>query len=577
MSSSRETRSRTLTGIAAAPGLAAGPAAVWRDQTVTVPRSTGRQPAVETARLTAARAAARDEIRRLRAKVAAEAGQAEAAIFDAHEMFLDDAALLQQAQQSIATSMNAEAAWTDAIEFFAAQLEQLPDPTLRARAADVRDVGGRVLEHLLGRRTAGLQLDAPSIVVARDLAPSQIASLPVARVLAFCTAEGGPTSHTAILAKAWGKPAVVGLGKAVLELADGTLVQVDGARGEVVIDPDEQTARAFSQRRAAAERQAVSERSAAADPATTRDHRRMEVVANIGAVEEAAIALEYGAEGVGLLRTEFLYLNRRTAPTEEDHLAVYTAILRAMGSRPVVARTMDIGGDKPVPYLDLPKESNPFLGWRAIRISLQRTELFAVQLRALLRASPGHDLRIMFPMIASPEELRAAKAELERARRDVASAGHPVATSLQVGMMVEVPSAAVLADQFAREADFFSIGTNDLTQYTLAADRTNERVAYLSDACHPAVLRQIKSVVQAAHAAGRWVGVCGELAGDPEAVPLLLGLDLDELSMAPVAIPAAKASIRRWSWAAAQQLAARALDADSATAVRNLVRASPPA
>src|SRR5436309_100985 len=447
MSSSRETRSRTLTGIAAAPGLAAGPAAVWRDQTVTVPRNSGRQPATETARLTAARAAARDEIRRLRAKVAAEAGQAEAAIFDAHEMFLDDTALLQHAQQAIETGVNAEAAWADAIEFFAAQLEQLPDPTLRARAADVRDVGGRVLDHLLGRRTAGVQLDVPSIVVARDLAPSQIASFPVARVLAFCTAEGGPTSHTAILAKAWGKPAVVGLGKAVLELSDGTLVQVDGTRGEVVVDPDEQTARAFSQRRALAERQAVSERSAAADPATTRDHRRMEVVANIGAVEEAAVAL----------------------------------------------------------------------------------------------------------------------------------AGHPVAISLQVGMMVEVPSAAVLADQFAREADFFSIGTNDLTQYTLAADRTNERVAYLSDACHPAVLRQIRSVVQAAHAAGRWVGVCGELAGDPDAVPLLLGLDLDELSMAPVAIPAAKAIIRRWSWGDAQQLAARALDVDSAMAVRNLVRASPPA
>src|SRR5438445_808547 len=456
MSSSRETRSRTLTGIAAAPGLAAGPAAVWRDQTVTVPRNSGRQPATETARLTAARAAARDEIRRLRAKVAAEAGQAEAAIFDAHEMFLDDTALLQHAQQAIETGVNAEAAWADAIEFFAAQLEQLPDPTLRARAADVRDVGGRVLDHLLGRRTAGVQLDVPSIVVARDLAPSQIASFPVARVLAFCTAEGGPTSHTAILAKAWGKPAVVGLGKAVLELSDGTLVQVDGTRGEVVVDPDEQTA-------------------------------------------------------------------------------------------------------------------------RAIRISLQRPELLAVQLRALLRASPGHDLRIMFPMIASPEELRAAKAELERARRDVASAGHPVAISLQVGMMVEVPSAAVLADQFAREADFFSIGTNDLTQYTLAADRTHERVAYLSDACHPAVLRQIRSVVQAAHAAGRWVGVCGELAGDPDAVPLLLGLDLDELSMAPVAIPAAKAIIRRWSWGDAQQLAARALDVDSAMAVRNLVRASPPA
>src|SRR5712691_6879877 len=374
MSSSREIRSRTLTGIAAAPGLAVGPAAVWREQAVTIPRSTGRQPATEAARLTAARTAARNEIRALRAKVAAEAGQAEAAIFDAHGMFLDDAALLQKAQQAIERGVNAEAAWADAIEFFASQLEQLPDPTLRARAADVRDVGGRVQDHLLDRRSARLRLDEPSVVVSRDLAPSQIASLPVARVLAFCTAEGGPTSHTAILAKAWGKPAVVGLGTAMLELRDGTAVLVDGTRGEVVIDPDEQTTREFSQRRAAAERQAAIERGAAGDPAITRDHRRVEVVANIGAVEEAAVALEHGAEGIGLLRTEFLYLNRRTAPTEDDHLAAYEAILQAMASRPVIARTMDIGGDKPVPYLDLPKEANPFLGWRAIRISLQRPE-----------------------------------------------------------------------------------------------------------------------------------------------------------------------------------------------------------
>src|SRR3989442_15704454 len=266
MSSSREIRSRTLTGIAAAQGLAAGPAAVWREQAVTIPRSTGRQPATEAARLTAARAAARNEIRALRAKVAAEAGQAEAAIFDAHEMFIDDAALLKKAQDAIDRGVNAEAAWADVIEFFASQLEQLPDPTLRARAADVRDVGGRVLNHLLDRRAAGLRLDEPSVVVARDLAPSQIASLPVARVLAFCTAEGGPTSHTAILAKAWGKPAVVGLGTAVLELRDGAAVLADGTPGEVVIDPDERTTPEVSQPRAAAERHAAIQPRAAGGP-----------------------------------------------------------------------------------------------------------------------------------------------------------------------------------------------------------------------------------------------------------------------------------------------------------------------
>src|SRR2546428_7633101 len=274
MSSSRKILSRTPTGIAAAPGLAAGPAGVWHEQAVPIPSVTSRQPATETARLSAARAAARNEIRALRAKVAAEAGQAEAAIFDAHEMFIDDAALLQKAQQAIDRGVNAEAAWADAIEFFASQLEQLPAPTLRARAADVRDGGGRVLDHLLDRRAAGLRLDEPSVVVSRDLAPSQIASLPVARVLAFCTAEGGLTSNTAILAKAWGKPAVVGLGTAVLELRDGTAVLVDGTRGEIVIDPDEQTTREFSQRRGAAERQAATERGAAGAPAVTAGHHR---------------------------------------------------------------------------------------------------------------------------------------------------------------------------------------------------------------------------------------------------------------------------------------------------------------
>jgi len=570
------TQPRTLTGIAAAPGLAAGPAAVWREHDVTVPRASGRDPVSETARLTEARNAAREEIRALRAKVAAEAGEAEAAIFDAHLMFVDDTALLDKAAAAIAAGTNAEAAWMDAIEFFAAQLAQIPDPTLQARAADVRDVGGRVVDHLLGRRAAGITLRSPSVVVARDLAPSQIASLPVAQVLAFCTAEGGPTSHTAILAKAWGKPAVVGVGPAVLEIDDGAALLVDGTHGAVVMNPDEATVRAFALRAQQADQQAAGERRAAHEPAVTRDGRRVEIGANIGAVEEAATALEFGAEGVGLLRTEFLYLNRRTAPTEDEHLAAYRAILDTMGVRPVVARTLDIGGDKPLPYLDLPKEANPFLGWRAIRVSLDRPELFAVQLRALVRASPGHDLRIMFPMIATLAEIRAATAALQAARRDVLAAGHQVADRIQVGMMVETPSAAVLADQFAHEVDFFSIGTNDLTQYTLAADRTNERVAALGDACHPAVLRLIRQIVEAAHQLGRWVGVCGELAGDPDAVPVLVGLDLDELSMAPQVIPAAKAIVRRWSRERAKDLAAQALQLDSAAAVRALVRATPP-
>lgn len=568
---------RTLRGVAAAPGLSAGPAVVWRDTAVAIPRAATRSPAEESRRLDAARQAAREQISQLKTSVSASASPEEAAIFDAHLMFLDDAALLQKAQTAIDGGTAAEAAWIDGIEFFAAQLAGLPDPTLQARAADVRDVGRRVLDQLLGRPAASLDLRAPSVVVARDLAPSQIASLPVARVLAFCTAEGGPTSHTAILAKAWGKPAVVALGKALLEVSDGVQLLVDGSRGEVVIDPDEQTAQAFALRRQQSEKLAASALAAAQEPAITPDGRRVEIAANIGSVEDAAHALEYGAEGVGLLRTEFLYLDRQSAPTEEDHLAAYKAILQVMGTRPVIARTQDIGGDKTVPYLDLPKEANPFLGWRAIRISLDRPEVFAVQLRALWRASPGHDLRIMFPMIATPDELRAAKAALDRARLDVAASNQAVAARVQVGMMVEVPSAAVLADQFAREVDFFSIGTNDLTQYTLAADRTNERVVALSDACHPAVLRLIHQVVESGHRERRWVGVCGELAADADAVPLLVGLDVDELSMAPQRIPAVKALVRQWSHTRAQQLARQALAVSSAAEVRALVRETPPA
>ncbi|HEX4841454.1 MAG TPA: phosphoenolpyruvate--protein phosphotransferase [bacterium] len=568
---------RTLRGVAAAPGLSAGPAVVWRDTAVAIPRATSRSPVEESQRLATARRAAREQISQLKVSVSATASPGEAAIFDAHLMFLDDATLLEKAQTAIDTGTTAEAAWMDGIEFFAAQLARLPDPTLQARAADVRDVGRRVLDLLLGRPTASLDVRAPSVIVARDLAPSQIASLPVARVLAFCTAEGGPTSHTAILAKAWGKPAVVALGTAALEISDGVQLLVDGSRGEVVVDPDEETAQAFVLRRQQSEHLAASALASSGEPAVTLDRRRIEIAANIGSVEDAARALEYGAEGVGLLRTEFLYLERQSPPTEEDHLAAYKAILQTMGTRPVIARTQDIGGDKTVPYLDLPKEANPFLGWRAIRISLDRPEVFAVQLRALWRASPGHDLRIMFPMIATPDELRAAKAALDRARLDVAASNQPVAARVQVGMMVEVPSAAVLADQFAREVDFFSIGTNDLTQYTLAADRTNERVVALNDACHPAVLRLIHQVVESGHRENRWVGVCGELAADADAVPLLLGLGVDELSMAPQRIPAVKAIVRQWSYTRAQQLARQALAVSSAAAVRALVRETSPA
>jgi len=571
-------KTRTMRGIAAAPGLAQGPAVVWPEGTVVVPRHTGQDRETEWARLEAVRRVAREEINRLKDKVAKEAGQDEAALFDAHIMILDDAALLKRSETAMEGGLNAEAAWMDAVEHYARQLDSLPDPTLRARAADVRDVGQRVLRHLLGPEAQpGLDLREPSVIIARDLTPSQTASLDKSLVLAFCTAEGGPTSHTAILAKAFGLPAVVGLGPAVLGLPPGAFLLIDGDRGEVIAYPDEITLRDFQTRRRKALRLARAEEAEAHEPAITRDGHQVKVVANVGNPGEAVAALEFGAEGIGLLRTEFLYLDRTMAPDEEEQLAAYNSVLGVMKTRPVVVRTLDVGGDKELPYLDLGRESNPFLGWRAIRMCLDRPDFFKVQLRALLRASPGHDLHIMFPMITTLDEVRQAKTLLDEARREVQAAGHPIAETIQVGIMVEVPSVAILADLFASEVDFLSIGTNDLTQYTMAAERTNDRVAHLSDACHPAVLRQIQHVVAAGHQAGIWIGVCGELAGDPEAVPILLGLEVDELSMSPASIPRIKATIRRWSLQVVQRLASEAINLDSAVAVRRLVRSHQPA
>ena len=571
-------KTRTMRGIAAAPGLAQGPAVVWPEGTVVVPRHTGQDRETEWARLEAARRVAREEINRLKDKVAKEAGQDEAALFDAHVMILDDAALLKRSETAMEGGLNAEAAWMDAVEHYARQLDSLPDPTLRARAADVRDVGQRVLRHLLGPEAQpGLDLREPSVIIARDLTPSQTASLDKSLVLAFCTAEGGPTSHTAILAKALGLPAVVGLGPAVLDLLPGVFLLVDGGRGEVIAYPDEITLQDFQTRRRKALRLARAEVAEAHEPAITRDGHQVKVVANVGNPGEAVAALEFGAEGIGLLRTEFLYLDRTVAPDEEEQLAAYNSVLDVMKTRPVVVRTLDVGGDKELPYLDLGRESNPFLGWRAIRMCLDQPDFFKVQLRALLRASPGHDLRIMFPMITTLDEVRQAKTLLDEARREVQAAGHPIAETIQVGIMVEVPSVAILADLFASEVGFLSIGTNDLTQYTMAAERTNDRVAHLSDACHPAVLRQIQHVVTAGHQAGIWIGVCGELAGDPEAIPILLGLEVDELSMSPASIPRIKATIRRWSLQVVQRLASEAINLDSAVAVRRLVRSHQPA
>lgn len=563
-----------LKGIPASNGIASGPAYIFHHTEVGVKRETISDPSAELARLEIARNTARDQLKALKKKTETEASAEEAAIFEAHMMFLDDPSLLEIVADAVQTQhLNVEAAWFDGIETFAQQMEMMGDEYLSARAADIRDVGKRVLRILGGKDDTDLSgLAAPSIILAQDLTPSDTARLDKRYMLGFATAEGGPTSHTAILAKALGLPAVVGCGSALMEIAAGTEILIHGSQGELVASPDEATKKRYEQLTGEASRVAELELKSSGDHAITKDGRQVEIVANVGSPNDAVSALKYGAEGIGLLRTEFLYLERATAPSEEEQLEAYNAVLNVMGERPVVVRTLDVGGDKQLDYLDLGKEANPFLGWRAIRMCLDRPDFFKTQLRALLRASPGHDLRIMFPMIATLDEVRRSKALLAEARQEVLAAGHPVADKIQVGIMVEIPAAAQMADLFAKEVDFFSVGTNDLTQYTMAAERTSEKMAYLADPCHPAVVRQIKRVIEEGHKAGIWIGVCGEMAGDPEAAPILLGLGLDEFSLAAPGIPHLKAVLREWSYRDAQKIAAEVINLENGQAVREHVR-----
>ncbi len=430
-----------------------------------------------------------------------------------------------------------------AVDSSAQSFEAIDDEYMRARAADVKDIGRQVLVQLTGQ---GQQVELPhaGILIAIDLAPSDTARLDRSKVLGICTERGGPTSHSAILARTLGIPAVVGLGPKVMTIADGTHLIVDGQGGKVLTAPTPAMIDDYTRRLKDWHLARDTARSASAAPAVMKDGTAIEVVANIGSTEDARVALDNGAEGVGLLRTEFLFLDRRDAPSEEEQFDAYQTIAEVMGERPVIVRTLDVGGDKPLAYLDLGREENPFLGQRAIRLCLNRPDIFKTQLRAILRATPGHNLKIMFPMIADVTEVRRARALLNEARAELEAEKAPLADRVDVGIMVEIPAAAILAHALAPEVDFFSIGTNDLTQYTLAAERGNAAVAHLQDALHPAVLIQIRQTVQAASAHGKWVGVCGELAGDPAAIPILIGLGVKELSMASGSIPKAKQIIR---------------------------------
>jgi phosphocarrier protein FPr len=552
-----------LKGIPAAPGIAIGPIYQLKRSEIVVAEENCDNPVTEQARLKDAVEKARGQLVLLHKQLLSSNAASEAGIFEVHLELLDDADLLDTVLAKIEKQQSAGRAWQTTIEGRAQAIAALKDPLLSARSADLHDVGYRVLRILMGADEQGYFLpDYPVVVTARELSPSDTASLDPKRVLGFCTASGGPTSHAAIIARALSLPAVVGAGMQVLDLANDTQVVLDGVQGTLEINPPEQ---AVEEARAAQTRWQTlrsEARKSAAEPAITRDGHRVEVVANIGGLADARKAVEMGAEGVGLLRTEFLFLDRADAPSEHEQFEVYRDIAQALQNQPVIIRTLDIGGDKPLPYVAVPHEENPFLGERGIRLCLARPELFRQQLRAILRAASYGTLRIMFPMVADLSEWREARSMIDELRAELN------APQVEMGIMVEIPSAALMADAFAREVDFFSVGTNDLTQYTLAMDRMHPTLAGKSDGLHPAVLRLISTTVEAAHAAGKWVGICGELGADPQAVPILVGLGVDELSVSVPAIPTVKAQIRTLNLPEAQALAKQALSCATAAEVR---------
>jgi multiphosphoryl transfer protein len=561
----------SLTGLPASPGIAFGPARHVRPAVPDVPTGRSDDPQAESDALEAALEKTAAQIRKTRSSVAARAGEYDAAIFDAHLLFLEDEALLGPARRLILEDRrNAADAWNDATQSVVENWRRLDDEYLRARAQDLVAVARQVLWQLVGDGSGSPVLEGQGILVAPDLAPAETAGLDRDVVRGIVTAFGGPTSHSAILARSLGLPAVVGLGEAVLSLPEGTSLLLDGDRGLVWVEPPPKVVTEFTERRQIQEAAVREARAAAHGQALTQDGRRIEVMANVGSPDDVREALDAGAEGIGLLRTEFLFMDRPTMPDEEEQEVAYRNIASSLGGRPLVLRTLDVGADKPLPYLPQPAEANPFLGTRGIRLALAHRELLAGQLRAALRVAADHPISVMFPMVATLDELRAAREVLEEARTKVTADLGRVIRPMEIGVMVEVPSVALTAERFAPEVDFFSVGTNDLAQYTLAAERGNERVAALADALHPSVLRLIQLTVEAAEALGRWVGVCGELAGDPLAIPILVGLGVRELSMAPPAIPVAKHIVRRWDLDSARSLSAAALRLDSGAAVRQL-------
>ncbi|MGC7559371.1 phosphoenolpyruvate-protein phosphotransferase PtsI [Pasteurella sp. PK-2025] len=564
-----------ISGIPASPGIVFGKALVLKEEKIVLDmqKISEDQIDAEIARFYQGRGAAVEQLNSIRDRAFKSLGEEKAAIFEGHLMILEDEELEEEIIDYLrAHKVNAAVATSKIIDQQVTMLSEIDDEYLRERAADIRDIGNRLIKNILGMHIIDLgDINEEVILVAYDLTPSETAQLNLEKVLGFITDIGGRTSHTSIMARSLELPAIVGTNNVTEQVNTGDYLILDAVNNVVYVNPtQEEMTRLRSLEQKLAEEKA--ELAKLKDlPALTLDGHRVDVVANIGTIRDVEGADRNGAEGVGLYRTEFLFMDRDQLPSEEEQFIAYKEVVEAMNGRLVVLRTMDIGGDKELPYLNLPKEMNPFLGWRAVRIALDRREILHAQLRAVLRASAFGKLAVMFPMVISVEEIRELKAVIETLKQELRDEGKAFDENIQVGVMVETPSAAVNAKFLAKEVDFFSIGTNDLTQYTLAVDRGNELISHLYNPMSPSVLSLIKQVIDASHAEGKWTGMCGELAGDERATLLLLGMGLDEFSMSAISVPRIKKLIRNVNYADAKALAAKALEKPTAAEIERLV------
>lgn len=552
-----------ISGILASPGIAFGKALLLKEDEIVIDRKkiSADQVDQEVQRFLSGRTQAAAQLEAIKVKAGETFGEEKEAIFEGHIMLLEDEELEQEIVALITDKlMTADAAAYEVIEGQATALEELDDEYLKERAADVRDIGKRLLRNILGLAIIDLSaIQDEVILVAVDLTPSETAQLNLQKVLGFITDVGGRTSHTSIMARSLELPAIVGTGNITSQVKNGDFLVLDAVNNNVLINPSETEVEVMRSAQAQVAAQKAELAKLKDLPAITLDGHQVEVCANIGTVRDIDGAERNGAEGVGLYRTEFLFMDRDALPTEEEQFAAYKAVAEACGSQAVIVRTMDIGGDKELPYMNFPKEENPFLGWRAVRIALDRREILRDQLRAILRASAFGKLRIMFPMIISVEEVRTLREALESYKAELRAENKAFDESIEMGVMVETPAAATIARHLAKEVDFFSIGTNDLTQYTLAVDRGNDMISHLYQPMSPSVLNLIKQVIDASHAEGKWTGMCGELAGDERATLLLLGMGLDEFSMSAISIPGIKKIIRNTNFEDAKVLADQAL------------------